>query len=174
MQTDRLVRTMSDSGSPSENQLPDFGPVGELQEEVRERLAARGRFETVPAGHAVITQGQPHGSFSVLLSGRLRVSVHAHGDLVILGEVKPGETVGEMGAIDRYNASADVVVVDHPARLWTIENDEFNEFAEGDPARGYQVLKMLARELCHMLRSNSESMLRREETVRDHYRDNDY
>jgi len=36
------------------------------------------------------------------------------------------------------------------------------------------VLMVLAKELCHRLRHNSDSMLRREETMRDHYRDMDY
>lgn len=166
--------TMSSEEGVSETELPDYGSIGALCEETRRSLAARGTFETFAAGHAVITQGKPHHSFSVLLSGMLRVSVHAHGDLVVLAEVKPGDLIGEMGVIDPQNASADVVVMDHPARLWTITEDDFNDFVERDPAMGCQVLKVLAQELCHLLRHNSDVMLRREETVRDHYRDNDY
>ncbi|CAN5295854.1 cyclic nucleotide-binding domain-containing protein [soil metagenome] len=155
-------------------ELPDYGVIGDLAPEIRQSLASRGKFETLNSGHAVITQGQPHGSFSVVLSGKLRVSVHAHGDLVVLAEFKPGEIVGEMCVIDPQNASADVVVSDRAADLWTIEDKEFNRLVEEDPAKGFEVMKVLARALCRRLRHNSDSMLRREETVRDHYRDNDY
>ena len=56
----------------------------------------------------------------------------------------------------------------------TISTEAFRQFAEEDPAKGYAVLMVLAKELCHRLRHNSDSMLRREETMRDHYRDMDY
>lgn len=164
----------TDESKKMDFSLPDFGVIGGLDEGLREVLAARGKFETIKVGHALITQGQPHRSFSVVLEGRLKVSVHAHGDLVVLAEVKPGEIIGEMCVIDPQNASADVIATDKEVRLWTIGDEAFEDFVKDAPAKGYQVMKVLAKELCQRLRHNSDSMLRREETVRDHYRDNDY
>ena len=52
----------------------------------------------------------------------------------------------------------------------TAFTEAFRQFAEEDPAKGYAVLMVLAKELCHRLRHNSDSMLRREETRGTHVR----
>lgn len=154
--------------------LPSLGIIGRLDESIRSRLGQAGEFTTAPVGFYVAKQGQPHNALAVILEGKLSVSTHAHGDIVKLANLGPGETVGEMSIIDPQKASADVVVVDSPAKLWTISGDALEKLVQHDPVTGYKILKVLATELCRRLRHNSEVMLRREETRRDRFFDMDY
>ncbi|MGI8604410.1 MAG: Crp/Fnr family transcriptional regulator [Verrucomicrobiales bacterium] len=160
--------------SDHDQTLPGLALMGELSEEIRAQLAQAGRFETLPVGAYLATQGQPHHNLGIVLSGKLSVSVHAHGDTVHLATLGPGETVGEMNFIDPHPASADVVVVEEPARIWSIAEADFAAFVERNPAAGYTILKVLARELCRRLRLGSEKMLRQVEAARLYYRDLDY
>jgi CRP-like cAMP-binding protein len=162
---------MNDS---SPNTLPAIGLIANLPEAIRVHLGTAGRFATLPVGAYLATQGQPHHELTVVLSGKLSVSVHAHGDTVQLATLGPGETVGEMNIIDPHPASADVVVVGEPARVWMIAEKDFDAFVERDPAAAFVIMKLLARELCYRLRKNSETMLRQIETTRAHFVDLDY
>lgn len=110
----------------------------------------------------------------VVLSGKLRVTFHGHGDTVVLAELGPGDTVGEMSLIDPRPASANVRVEEGGAELWEIADADFERFVESDCAAGYAVMKMLARELCRRLRKDAEHMLHREDEIRTRFRDMDY
>jgi len=156
------------------NTLPAIGLIGELPEAIRTQLGKAGRFAVLPIGSYLATQGRAHHELTVVISGQLSVSVHAHGDTVQLATLGPGETVGEMNIIDPHTASADVVVVGTPATIWTIAEKDFAALVERDPAAGFVIMKLLARELCHRLRRNSEAMLRQVETTRAHFVDLDY
>lgn len=156
------------------HELPTHGLIGQLSPELRKRFEAVGKFVTVKPGTHVAVQGDPHHALAVIIDGKLSVSCHAHGDVIRLAELGPGETVGEMSVIDPQRASADVTVVGRPARLWKVSGEAFDAFVEQDPAAGYQIMKVLATELCRRIRHNSDSMLRRAEATRDRFLDMDY
>ena len=66
----------------------------------------------VPAGHVVITQGQPSDGMFVIGYGRLRVTRRADGRDRPVAEVGPGDTIGERALlIDDDAASATVQAV---------------------------------------------------------------
>lgn len=153
--------------------LPPTGKLKELDEKIREDLAKAGRFEKLEVGTYLARQGQEHHALSVILSGKVSVSCHAHGDYVRLATLGPGETVGEMNIIDPHKASADVAVVER-AWIWTITEAEFEKLVEQDPRTGYRILKFLGRQLCRRLRLSSEQMLRQAEATRNYYLDQDY
>ena len=163
-----------EGGGVAGDRLPDVGIIGKMAPEMRERLARVGRFETLKPGSRLATQGEPHGTLAVILEGHVAVTVHAHGDTVRLADLGAGATVGEMSLIDPQNASADVTVIEGPARVWMVDGGAFQDLVENDPSLGFAVLKVLAVELCQRLRAGSEKMLKREETMRDHYREMDY
>jgi CRP-like cAMP-binding protein len=153
--------------------LPAIGMLAELSEDLRVLLTAAGEVRDLPRGAYLVAQGDSNHELSVILSGRILVSVHAHGDTVKLAELLPGETVGEMNVIDPGKASADVVVAE-PARVWTVSQAAFDELVERDLKAGFALMKMLARELCRRLRHNSEAMLRQAEKTRTRFEDMDY
>ena len=166
---------MADTPSPprQEDSLPDYGFLADLDPALRQTLAKHGRFETLEPGAYVMKQGGDHHALSILIAGKLAVTCHAHGDLVELAELGPGHSVGEVGLLDPQKTSADVCVVDTPARLWTIEGEAFNELIESDQALGYAVMKVLAREMCRRLRQNSDHMLHQADELRTHFLDMD-
>lgn len=154
--------------------IPDTGVMADLDEEIRGRLAAAGRFVTMAEAEYLTVQGKAHHMLAVIISGKLAVSVHAHGDTVQLATLAAGQTVGEMSVIDPRPASATVRVVDGEARLWTIDGPDFDAFTASDAAAGYAVMKVLGKQLCFRLRRDSETMLRRADEMRSSYLDNDY
>lgn len=155
------------------NSLPPLGKLKDLDEQIRSDLASAGKFESVEVGAYLARQGQDHHALSVILSGKVSVSCHAHGDYIRLATLGPGETVGEMNIIDPHKASADVAVVER-ARIWTITEQEFESLVERDPRTGYRILKFLGRQLCRRLRTSSEQMLRQAEATRNYFLDQDY
>ncbi len=161
---------------PDGEKLPPLGILTELEADLRERLTERGRFETFEPGDALIRQGEDHHALSVIVSGTLVVSCHAHGDYVELATLGPGHTVGEMGLLDSQQSSADVRVQKpgQPARVWTVAGEDLLRFLDEDVAVGYAVMKMLAKEMSRRLRQNSDHMLHQADELRTHFMDIDY
>ena len=153
--------------------LPAIGRLKDLDEAIRHELAMAGQFEKLEVGTFLARQGQAHHALSVVLSGKVSVSCHAHGDYIQLATLGPGETVGEMNIIDPHKASADVAVVER-AIIWTITETEFEALVERNPRTGYRILKFLGRQLCQRLRVSSEKMLRQAEATRNYFLDQDY
>ena len=153
--------------------LPPLGLLAELDNDLRRKLARTGRFAAVPAGTRLATQGEPHRTLTILLSGKAKASCHAHGDYIELGIIRPGETIGEMNMIDPQKASADVEVTER-ADIWTIDDDQFTIIVQQDPHAAFLVLKWLGRQLCRRLRANADRMLAKAEQVRQNFRDMDY
>ena len=71
-------------------QVPMFAP---LAPPIVERLASRAIRVAVPAGEAIIREGEPGDRFYVLLSGMATVSQEVRGARSLL---RPGETFGEV------------------------------------------------------------------------------
>lgn len=154
--------------------LPAYGVFGHVSVEARRLLVSAGRFESLAHGAYLTAQGQPHDSMSVLISGNMKVYVHAHADILQVATVKPGETIGEMNILDPVDrASADVVVGD-PAVVFTVSRADFENLVRQHPAAGLELVSALGKELCQRLRKCSETMLRQAEETRSNFRDMDY
>ena len=67
--------------------LPPLGLLSELDDSLRAKLARAGRFAAIPVGTRLATQGQPHQTLTVLLSGKAKVSCHAHGSYLELAPI---------------------------------------------------------------------------------------
>src|SRR6187200_2357593 len=118
--------TLPSTPTPS---LPSIGLLSQLDDSVRQTLAAAGRFETLRVDTRLATQGQAHHTLAILLSGRASVHCHANSDYVHLADIGPGETIGEMNMIDPQKASADVTVTEK-ARVWLIDNEQFRAIVQ--------------------------------------------
>lgn len=154
--------------------LPAIGVFSEVSLKARELLTIAGKFESLAHGAYLATQGEPHHTLSVIISGSMKVFVHAHADILQVATIKAGETVGEMNLLDPVDrASADVVVAE-PAVVFTIAQGAFQEMVNRDPLIGLELVTALGRELCRRLRKTSETMLRQTEETRANFRDMDY
>ncbi len=154
--------------------LPPIGFVLDLGSDARNRLAEAGEFVTRSRGDLLSVQGRQHHAMSLILSGRVAISVHAHGDRVDLAMLGAGDVVGEMSVIDPQVASSTARVVEGPARLWIIEREAFDRFVTEDKASGLILLRNLGKVLCRRVRADSDLMLRKAEEMRTHFLDMDY
>jgi CRP-like cAMP-binding protein len=89
--------------------------AGELSDDDRRALEARGREQIAPAGQVLVREGATAGSLFVILSGRVKV---ARGGKP-LGELGPGEVLGEMAMLGQGTRGASAVVVED-ARLLVV------------------------------------------------------
>lgn len=167
----------TDSEQSGEDVADDCLSVGifaALEPVVRRRFGRLGVVEVLPPGAFVTKQGAAQDRMAVILDGEVSVSCHAHGDIVHLADIGAGGLVGEMSLMDRLPGSADVVVKGDSARLWRIDYERFDAFLADDPASGLAVYRLIAAELCRLLRCNSESMLHNKDTMRSRFLDMDY
>ncbi len=94
-----------------------------------DRIAEDGEVLEVPAGQRVIEEGAVPERLVMVLSGKLGVFVpdpanRSQGQR--LASIKPGDSCGEYGFIDRRPASASVKAVED-SEIFVIGNDVFNE-----------------------------------------------
>ncbi len=92
-------------------------------------IAETGEILEVPAGQRVIEEGAVPERLVMVLSGKLGVFVpdpanRSQGRR--LASIKPGDSCGEYGFIDRRPASASVKAVED-SEIFVIANDVFNE-----------------------------------------------
>jgi len=139
--------------------LPAIGVLADLDEPIRRSLSEAGEFVTLAEGKYLAVQGKVPAVLAFVIKGSVSVKSHAHGDTVELAKLGPGESVGEMSAIDPRPASANVRT-NEETRLWQISPAEFDKFLEADLASGYAIMKALAKELCRRIRSDTERSLR--------------
>jgi predicted acylesterase/phospholipase RssA len=86
-----------------------FGSLGEA---VLQDLATALEFRHYSGGASVFREGEPSDSMLFVVSGGLRVSRRdSVGDLFLYNEVRPGQSVGEVGLILQQNRTADVTAV---------------------------------------------------------------
>jgi len=154
--------------------LPPIGFLTDLEDEARARLAEVGHFITRPLDALLSVQGRPHHAMALILSGRISINVHAHGDRIELATLGRGEVVGEMCVIDPRVASSTARVISASANLWIIERSAFDQFIEDDPDSGLVLLRSLGKVLCRRVRTDSELMLRKADQMRAHFLDIDY
>ena len=158
----------------TENYLPPIGFVTDLEEDARARFADAGEFITRPLDARLSIQDRPHHCMALILTGRVSIHVHAHGDRIQLGVLARGDVVGEMSVIDPRVSSSSARVVSGSANLWTIERSAFDQFIEEDPQSGLILLKALGKVLCRRVRKDSDMMLSKADEMRSHFLDMDY
>ena len=77
---------------------------------VEEAIPLLRRIE-LPGGATLMKEGDPPDGVYFVISGRLRASAIQNGLLVPIGEIAPGETVGEMGVLTDTPRPATVVAI---------------------------------------------------------------
>jgi NTE family protein len=86
--------------------------VGALSEEKIKELMAQCQWLACEGGNTLFGEGDPGDAAYFLISGRLRAVTHtAQGKVVPLGDIKPGESVGEVAVLAESKRSASVLVV---------------------------------------------------------------
>lgn len=104
------------------------------------------RTVRIPAGQALLNEGDNSDQMYLLQSGKLSVSVMRDGNKVILGEIGINELVGELSFLDNGTRSATVVAVED-CQLIEILRDKFEEQLSSQPAWVSGLVRTLAARL---------------------------
>ena len=113
-----------------------------------EALLAHSGERRYPPGHGIIAEGEIPEHVFVIISGRVRV-IEAMPDAqteVVLGELGPGEIVGELGILTERPRSATVVALES-TRCLALRRFHFLEALERSPALALGLARLLARRL---------------------------
>ena len=113
-----------------------------LPDAARQQLEAAMRVVHVPAGHALIEQGDPPGAAYGLRSGRLEVLVDGR----VVRELGPGEVIGEIALITGEPRSA-TVRARRDASVVELPREAFDDLMNTDVAATKAVMTQLAERL---------------------------
>ena len=122
---DRVMAEQLAAMSTRVDVLEGVGIFATADRATLERLAKAAVEQDVPAGTAIITQGDPADDFFVVLDGSVRV-IRSHDDRADeeLATLGAGAFVGELGLLDAVPRTAHVVA-DGPVRLLRVPGDDF-------------------------------------------------
>jgi CRP-like cAMP-binding protein len=138
--------------SLSKPTLPSFSWIGHLKEDDRDLLSSYGEFFPGHPGNVIIEEGAIQTSVFVVISGMLEVHAKQEdGSDVLLAQVGPGETLGEISLFNPGPAAATVTAVEF-SQLWRIADSDLIVFMEENPGAGNVLLRTLATILAQRLR----------------------
>lgn len=132
--------------------LPTFSWIGHLKQDDRELLSSYGEFFPGHPGNIIIEEGAMQTEVFVVISGRLEVRAKQDdGTEILLAQVGPGETLGEISLFDPGPAAATVTASEF-SQLWRIADADLIHFMEENPGAGNVLLRTLASILAQRLR----------------------
>jgi CRP/FNR family cyclic AMP-dependent transcriptional regulator len=138
--------------SLSKPTLPTFSWIGHLKEDDRDLLSSYGEFFPGHPGNIIIQEGSQQTEVFVVISGMLEVRAKQEdGTEIVLAQVGPGETLGEISLFVPGPAAATVTAVEF-SQLWRIADADLNHFMEENPGAGNVLLRTLASILAQRLR----------------------
>lgn len=112
-----------------------------LSEAGRHELAQVSRLKALNPGEMLISRDEGDDDVFVVLAGTLRASIHApNGRTVMLRDLGPGETIGELAAIDQLPRSASVEARE-AARVARIPGRAFRALVAREPTLAMALLK---------------------------------
>jgi CRP-like cAMP-binding protein len=137
--------------------LPPLGILTHVTPGSRAALTDGGEFVHYSKGEAVLQQGRPTSHLFIVVSGELAVTLRSPEQLVPLGYIHEGETVGEMGFLEEVEASAFVAAA-VASKVWRISKDGFEMFLNKSPVAGNELLKEIVMLLSRRARKGHERL----------------
>lgn len=137
--------------------LPPLGILSQVSPGSRAALTDGGEFIHYIKGEPIVVQGQPTEHLFIVVEGELAVTLHSPEQLVPLGYIHNGETVGEMSFLEGVEASAFVTAA-VASKVWRISKDAFETFLQRSPGAGNELLKAIVILLSHRNRKGQERL----------------
>lgn len=120
---------------------------GTLDPATLEDLSRVFRWHRLERGERLFSQGDPGDALYVLVSGRLQARIELpNGSSRTVGEIVPGETVGEMALVSGQTRSATIVAV-RGSVLQVCDRDDFDDLVAAHPELSKQLAAILVKRL---------------------------
>ncbi len=107
-------------------------------------IAAKTTMQTYTQGEVILDHGQSVKYLMVLIEGEAEVSLPGQG---IVGTVKPGETIGEMGVLTYQPSSAQVIAKTNSVKLLALADKELRHLISCNSSLASNMLTMMSRRL---------------------------
>ena len=153
--TGTLHVVMTDTPKTLPLPLPPTGFLANLSLQSRQDLSLRGIYRYARDGEVLIHEGQNPGRLFLLISGKWEARKLA--TQTVLGQIQPGDWVGEVNIFDPSGAMCSVIAVE-PSEYWEITREAFEKFINESRSTGSAILIALAATLGRRIRQSSEGM----------------
>ena len=135
--------------------LPPTGFLSNLSVQQRQNLSLHGTYRYARNGEVLIKEGQNPGRLFLIISGKWEA--RKDDTQTLLGEIQPGEWVGEVNIFDPAGALCSVVAV-QPSEYWEITREAFEKFINDSRGTGSAILIALAATLGRRVRQSTEGL----------------
>lgn len=152
----------------TDSELPAIGFAENLNEVERQTFGSFGEFITASEGDVIINEGSEQDSLLLIIFGTFHVQTETTGRPVLLGNLKTGDTVGEINIFDSGKASASVVAKSL-SQVWKIDRSCLEDFLENHPSTATRVLVNIATQLSKRLRKTNEKVALAREAMMDSF-----
>jgi CRP-like cAMP-binding protein len=117
-------------------------------------LFARCSLLEAKVGEVLMRDQQPVDSLYLLLEGRLSLSVEMEGHTILLGDIDPGNWVGEVALFSGSSLAASTVTAVGASKLLRLGFDDFTALVEEAPEVACRLTHILASMMIQRLRAS--------------------
>lgn len=138
-------------------QLPPEGILSNLDEESLVVLSSYGIEHPFNPGDIIIRQGDEQQCLFVVVDGSLQVFTLVNDAEVVLAEIGPGESLGELSIFEPGPASATVRALS-PGILWYMDVDRLQAYLEEQPQAACALIMGINQLISRRLRHANETI----------------
>lgn len=120
-------------------------------------LAATTPYD-LPAGRKVIRDRMPVDSLYLILDGKVSISVEANKRAIKLGELGPGEWLGEVSVLSGELLASSTVTTEKPSRFLRLRHEKFEELIWKNTEVSGVLLRQLVLMLADRLRKSGATL----------------
>jgi CRP/FNR family cyclic AMP-dependent transcriptional regulator len=133
------------------DKLPSIGLLAGLTPQELDELNACGNTRTIKSNEIIIKEGQSQDCLYIVLKGRLLITCTNSGVQTVVGELRDGESFGEMAVLDPAQASATVQAT-APTEIWEIARGDLARLVADNPGLGLKLIQGLGVGLVRRIR----------------------
>jgi len=148
--------------------IPEMGFVKGLSEADRTQFGSYGEFLSLNDGEMLIEEGADQDSLFLIVFGKFHVQTETTGRSILLGNLKAGDTVGEINIFDSGKASASVICRSL-SQVWKIDKARLEQFLAAHPESAARVLLNIATQLSKRLRATNDKVAMAREAMMDSF-----
>lgn len=127
--------------------LKSIDLFADLSDSAADALLRCAKLLKYPKNSVIVTEGDTHSNFYIVVSGSLKVFVTGDdGRQVTFNRLEPGDYFGELALIDGAPRSASVMTL-APTTLQVISQQDFHQFLTADSGASMAMMKAMARRI---------------------------